>query len=299
MNFSLEYLEAFDAAVETGSFSAAARKLGKAQSRVSTAISNLEISLGLTLFDRSGKYPTLTPAGKRMLKLSQDIINRCKGLSDQADLLSDGEQPLLSIAIDELIPSKLLAKIFEKFGQTFPETDLEIFMGVMGDVGEMVKTGRAHVGIELPDGSPTAGCNWQLLGRMDFVFVTAKSHPLAKMKRITPDDLSPYRQLVTVSRGGQLESEAFLFGDRYWMCESSQVFRDLMLRGQGWGAVAHYQVKEDLAAGRLALLSVTFEKKLIPSNIWLVWKRGSSLSKASEWLGNALENELDKLKNPI
>ncbi len=165
---------------------------------------------------------------------------------------------MLSVAIDELIPSKLLSKIFEKFGQTFPETDLEIFMGVMRDVGEMVKSGRTHVGIELPEGSPpTAGCNWRLLGRMDFVFVTAKSHPLAKMKRITPDDLSPYRQLVTINRGGQLEYDA-QFGDRCWMCESSRVIRDLMLRGQGWGVVAHYQVKGDLAAGRLVRLPVTF-----------------------------------------
>ena len=262
MRFSIEYLEAFDASAETGSFSGAARKLGKAQSRISTAISNLEIDLGLMLFDRSGKYPSLTPAGERLLKPARDIINRCKGLSEQANLLACGEQPLLSVAVDDLIPSKLLAKIFERFGQVFPETDLEILMGVMGDVGEIVKSGRAHVGIELPAGAPTAGCNWRLLGRMDFVFATAKSHPLAKMKRITPDDLSPYRQLVTINRGGQLEYDA-QFGDRCWMCESSQMFRDLMLRGQGWGVVAHYQVKRDLAAGRRVRLSMNFEKTLI------------------------------------
>jgi len=292
MNFSLEYLEAFEAAVETKSFSAAARKLGKAQSAISTAISNLEIDLGLTLFDRSGKYPVITPSGERMLKLTQDILNRCKGLLYQADLLSEGEQPLLSMAIDELIPSTLLAKIFEKFGQTFPETDLEIFMGVMGDVEEMVKSGRVHVGIELPEGSSPAGYNWRLLGRMDFIVATAKNHPLAKIRRITPDDLSHHRQLVAISRGGQLEPESILFGHRCWMCESSRVIRNLILQGQGWGVVALHHVKKDLATGRLVRLSMPFKKKLIPSDICLVWKKGSPLSRPSEWLGNALKKAL-------
>ncbi|MFT5236303.1 MAG: DNA-binding transcriptional LysR family regulator, partial [Shewanella sp.] len=53
MNWSLNQLEAFVLSVRHGSFSAAARKLGRAQSRISTAISNLEADLGFELFDRS------------------------------------------------------------------------------------------------------------------------------------------------------------------------------------------------------------------------------------------------------
>lgn len=46
MNMTLEQLRCLQAAAECGSFSAAARRLGKAQSVVSTTISNLEIDLG-------------------------------------------------------------------------------------------------------------------------------------------------------------------------------------------------------------------------------------------------------------
>lgn len=52
MSLSLEQLQAFVATVETGSFSAAARYLGKAQSAISTAVSNLEIDLDNSLFVR-------------------------------------------------------------------------------------------------------------------------------------------------------------------------------------------------------------------------------------------------------
>ena len=65
MRHSPEALLAFAEAATLGSFSAAARKLGKRQSTISEAIANLEIDLGLTLFDRSTRQPTLTEAELR------------------------------------------------------------------------------------------------------------------------------------------------------------------------------------------------------------------------------------------
>ncbi|MGM7378672.1 LysR family transcriptional regulator, partial [Acinetobacter baumannii] len=50
MNINQEQLLMFQAVMETGSFSAAARKLGKVPSAVSMSIANLEIDLNLTLF---------------------------------------------------------------------------------------------------------------------------------------------------------------------------------------------------------------------------------------------------------
>ena len=74
MTPSLEHFKALLATAETGSFSAAARRLGKAQSVVSAAIANLEIDLGLALFDRSGRYPVLTEAGARQVENLPDEI---------------------------------------------------------------------------------------------------------------------------------------------------------------------------------------------------------------------------------
>jgi len=67
MRHSPEALLAFAQAASLGSFSAAARRLGKSQSTISSAIANLEIDLGVTLFDRSSRKPTLTAAGQAML----------------------------------------------------------------------------------------------------------------------------------------------------------------------------------------------------------------------------------------
>ena len=73
--FSIEQLQAFVATVEAGSFSAAARGLSKAQSVISQHIINLEIDCNATLFERTGRYPQLTEAGKQLLPQAKAVLN--------------------------------------------------------------------------------------------------------------------------------------------------------------------------------------------------------------------------------
>src|SRR4051812_34386317 len=58
--FTLDQLRALIVVIEEGSFSAAARKLHRVQSAVSTAMANLEAQLGVPLWDRSTKVARLT-----------------------------------------------------------------------------------------------------------------------------------------------------------------------------------------------------------------------------------------------
>ena len=64
---TFDQLRIFVAAAEERSFSAAGRRLGRAQSVVSQAIANLEEQLGVELFRREGRYPELTPGGELLL----------------------------------------------------------------------------------------------------------------------------------------------------------------------------------------------------------------------------------------
>src|SRR6185436_17211069 len=59
-SFTLDQLRALITVSEEGSFSAAARKLHRVQSAVSTAMANLETQVGVALWDRSTKVARLT-----------------------------------------------------------------------------------------------------------------------------------------------------------------------------------------------------------------------------------------------
>ena len=68
MDWTLEQLNSFVAAAEKGSFSEAARSLGRAQSVVSTHVATLEAELGVDLFDLgapSGAHRSGTRTGGR------------------------------------------------------------------------------------------------------------------------------------------------------------------------------------------------------------------------------------------
>lgn len=75
MRYSPEALTAFVETVSCGSFSAAARRLRKSQSTISTAIAHLEADLGVQLFDRSSRQPVLTEEGKKVLGYVQAILS--------------------------------------------------------------------------------------------------------------------------------------------------------------------------------------------------------------------------------
>src|SRR5471030_3261389 len=65
---ALNHLQSFVLSAETGSFSAAARRLGLTPAAVSKNVARLETSLGLRLFQRSTRRLTLTEGGERFLR---------------------------------------------------------------------------------------------------------------------------------------------------------------------------------------------------------------------------------------
>ena len=72
---TLDQLRTFIAAVDEGSFSAAGRKLRRAQSMVSQTLANLEAQLGVKLFDRSARYPRLTEEGRSLLADARTVAD--------------------------------------------------------------------------------------------------------------------------------------------------------------------------------------------------------------------------------
>ncbi|MCC3263692.1 LysR family transcriptional regulator, partial [Paenibacillus polymyxa] len=80
------------AAAEAGSFSAAGRRIGRAQSAVSTAVGLLEADLGVELFDRSRRIAVLTPAGEVMLLEAKELLRQAGGLSQRALAFAGGQE---------------------------------------------------------------------------------------------------------------------------------------------------------------------------------------------------------------
>ena len=112
---TLDQLRTFVTVAETGSFSAAARRLQRVQSAVSQSMANLEQKLDLKLWDRSTRIPTLTPQGQALLLAAQRVSAEVSSLRQLASSLQSGLEPLVSLCIDALFPLPALIDLCRDF----------------------------------------------------------------------------------------------------------------------------------------------------------------------------------------
>src|ERR1700682_5503893 len=103
-------MRTFIAAVEEGSFSAAGRKLRRAQSVISQTLLNLEAQLGVKLFDRSERYPRLTEEGRSLLTDARSVADNVDGFKARARAMREGLEPELSVVVDVMLPMEALTK---------------------------------------------------------------------------------------------------------------------------------------------------------------------------------------------
>lgn len=156
MRYSPEALTAFVETVSCGSFSAAARRLRKSQSTISTAIAHLEADLGFALFDRSSRQPTLTEEGKRVLGYVQAILTASERLDEAAISLSGETEARLTFVLSDTLHPDVLEELMVQFDRKFPHTEFECLIGEDEDVIDLLQKGRAQVGlIEAREDYPT------------------------------------------------------------------------------------------------------------------------------------------------
>ncbi|WP_321493109.1 LysR family transcriptional regulator [uncultured Desulfobacter sp.] len=294
MNFTLDQLEAFSASAETGSFSAAARKLGKAQSAVSMAIANLEIDLGLELFDRAGKYPVLTLTGEMFLREAETILSRCRSMQNKAAVLAETMEGRVRLAVSETLPHLAFKDgiLLKNFKAQFPETELEILSGSLNDVWDMIERDRIDFGVMMPTeillDRWKSRSDFQIVGKMNFIPAAHPKHGLGKAG-IDISALDLVLQIEVTSRGGEQETQLPVFSSRVWWVENEYLIRDLLLQGVGWGILPEHLIKEDLYAGRLEQIQVDMGEAVLSAPILMAWSKDRPLGRAGDWLFSAMK----------
>lgn len=287
MTPSLEHFKALLATAETGSFSAAARRLGKAQSVVSAAIANLEIDLGLALFDRSGRYPVLTEAGARICQEAGVLLAQSERLQAIAGELANGVESRLTLAIDDDSHLPWLGSLLEEFASRYPAVELELLFPLMEDVTELLKSGRAQLGISYQKEHPERELVSRSLGTVTMPLVVSPDHPLAHKTPLKESDLQGARQLMVTGRREGTERHRFRLSAQVWWVEGDLGILELVKLGLGWAAVPEFLLHRPLARGELVVLKPDFiaEAELA---LELQWYRARPFGQAGRWLQEAL-----------
>jgi DNA-binding transcriptional LysR family regulator len=255
---SLDQLRAFIAAVDEGSFSAGARRLNRAQSAVSELVSNLEGRIGVQLFDRSERYPKLTPAGVLLAADARVVIGNINVLKARAKGISGGLEPELSAVIDVLFPIEAVADSASEFRTRFPRTPLRLYVEALGGAYQPVLDGRCSLGVVGSLPNAPASVSSEPLPAVDMIMVAARTHPLAKLTGIIPkSELSKHIQLVLTDRSELTQGREFgVMSPLTWRLSDLYAKHSFLLKGLGWGGMPVHAVKQDLKDKRLVKLLV-------------------------------------------
>jgi DNA-binding transcriptional LysR family regulator len=122
----LRHIEVFQAVMETGSMSAAARLIHLTQSAVSRSVANAELQLGYPLFHRVGGRLVPTTEGLALFEESSAIFEKLESLKRTAHNLKSGEQGLLRIAAIPAVCHKLLPDAIARFHAEHPQVMVEV-----------------------------------------------------------------------------------------------------------------------------------------------------------------------------
>ena len=118
---------------KTGSFSATAKRLGRATSAISYAIDTLEQQLGLLLFDRgSTRKPKLTHAGEAMVSKARAVADSVETLRARVKGLLEGLEAEVSLVVDSMYPSEQLVAVVADFHAQFRTVPLRLLVQTIG-----------------------------------------------------------------------------------------------------------------------------------------------------------------------
>lgn len=283
MRLSLEQVEAFVLTVEHGSFSAAARALGRTQSTISSAIAYLEISLDVELFDRSTRVPTLTEAGQALLLEARALYDRAVTFERHGDALADDQAASITLAVG--IPPQQIMPVLDEFAEAFPHTDLIIRNPDRGDASRLVLADEAELGIAflLPEYPDALG--FHQMGKLLMTHVAHRDHPLARIPTPSFDELRGYRHLAYISHSSALPTSEYLQSTQTWHTDSYEALTALARSGLGWATLPRQLVLAEIASGELVELRLD----AYPFTDWLVsvdliWHRGRRFGSVETWL---------------
>ena len=291
MNWTLEQLQTLRCVAETGSFSAAARRLGRAQSAVSTAIANLELDLGCELFDRRPRTPVLTPAGEAMLHEANSVLMQCQRLEARARTLSQGLEASLTLAIDEaLVEMPPVMAVLEKMAVQYPTLTLNLLNGAQDEVARWVEQHQANLGILFYQPLGVMALEREALGRLEQVLIVARNHPLAQLESPTHSDLADHRQLMIGQRQQLAPGHEGPRSQRFWQLNSFYAMAELTTRGLGWAQVPRHIAHYPPFQQRLKILDLSALGATADIDIELIARRDSPRGPAASWLRQSLRD---------
>ncbi|MBC7392295.1 MULTISPECIES: LysR family transcriptional regulator [unclassified Variovorax] len=275
MAWSSDSVEVFLAVIDKGSFSAAARALGRVPSAVSMAIANLEAELDLPLFDRAGREPRPNAAARSLEPQARLLATQLRQLQVQALSLTQGLEHRLTLAIAPELLAAPWSAALATLAQEHPLLEVEVLAAPQADALDMLHTGRAQLALVFERPSLDGREGFQEVSSETMVAVIAPAHPVLAQAagKLREQHLITTRQIVVAGRDLATSDPRFVYARDTWRTDNALAALSLIAAGLGWGWLPRNVVLPHIAAG--ALVEIPFENLSNGLDLWVdvVWSK--------------------------
>lgn len=254
-------MRAFARVAESGSFSSAARLLGRSKAVVSKQIASLEAALGVQLLARTTRQVRLTEVGRSYFERCVQVLAELDDLESNVQQSQSSPRGVLRVTGPQTFAELHLSDAVREFLLRYPELKMEL---VLTDrIVDLVDDGfdvAIRVG-QLEDSSLLA----RRLTASSVVTCAAPAYLARRGVPRSPEQLSNH-DLVLDSNVRQPGTWRFRRGTRTvnvrvsgrLQVNSAVMVRHLLVGGAGIGLCPEFVVRDDLEAGRLVPLLAQF-----------------------------------------
>lgn len=288
---TLDALLMVDAIDRRGSFTAAGEELHKVPSTVSYTVAKFEEDLGVSLFHRAGPKVSLTNAGRELLREGRELLRRAGDLECRVRRVATGWETELRLVCDSIFRPQALREGVQRFYGVADVTRFTLLQETMTGCWEALADGRADLLLALGDPPPGEGYELRRLGRLEYLFCVAPSHPLAKVRRrITTADLRSHKAVVVADTGRRLPPRTVgVLWDQDVLTVPDMLTKfQYQAAGLGFGFLPASWATAAAERGELVLLKV--EAPRAPEDIVLAWREPEA--------GHALDWWVEYLSQP-
>jgi DNA-binding transcriptional LysR family regulator len=168
----IDLVRTFLAISETGSFSAAARRVFRTPSAVSMQMKRLEETLGRPLFVREGRSVRLSGDGEALLGYGRRLLQ----LNDEAvaRFLGPPLEGLVRFGAPDDFGTRFLPDILARFARSHPHVDVDVVLGSSVDLDSQLEAGELDLALLTADASPSGTLQGQIVFSEPLMWVGLK-----------------------------------------------------------------------------------------------------------------------------
>jgi DNA-binding transcriptional LysR family regulator len=254
---SIDQLLVLLTVADAGSFTAAAKRLGRATSAISYAIDTLEEQLGLPLFDRgTTRKPKLTQRGEAVVSEARAVAHSVETLRARVRGFLDELEPEVSLVVDSMLSGDRLTTLLRGFHTQFPTVPVRLLVQALGGVERVLRNGGASIGVGGLIQMDMAGFRRIDIEGVQIIPVAVPGHPLAQASEAAPPQAREFVQLVLSEEPAGASRDFGVVSLNTWRIGDQAARHKLLLAGIGWCGMPEPMVRADLEAGRLVRLNL-------------------------------------------